>query len=126
MIVRNEASRHLVRTLDNICYMDGKAIITDDCSDDDTAEICEEYGHYVQRTEEPLFWRHEGFARQRHLEFVNEFAKKGDWILALDGDETVSNPEDLAYTVKTAELMACRGVSLPLYEFWSENEYRID
>jgi glycosyltransferase involved in cell wall biosynthesis len=125
MIVRNEADRHLVRTLDCVTQLPGRCYVTDDGSTDDTAKICEDYGCIVRVTA-PLFWANEGEARQSHLDWMAEYVSPGDWILALDADETISHPECLEQIIHSAECLHDEAISLPLYEFWTENDYRVD
>lgn len=126
MIVRNEAHRHLEETLSCITEMGAYGYVTDDASDDNSAEICEDYGLTVRKHKEPTFWAHEGKARQNHLEWVDSFCKEGDWILALDADETISDPCDLANVIHSAEMMFNDSITLRLYEFWTPTEYRVD
>ena len=126
MMVRNEAHRHLIQTLDCITEMSAYGYVTDDASDDDSAEICLDYGLTVRKNESPMFWEHEGKARQNHLEWVDTFCKDGDWILALDADETISDPCDLENVIRSAEMMRSGAVGLRLYEFWTPTQYRVD
>ena len=126
MIVRNEAHRHLLKTMDCIMDLGAYAYVTDDASDDDTAGICQDYGATVRINERPKFWEHEGKARQEHLEWMDQFCQEGDWVLALDADETISTPEDLENVISSAEKMRDTAVTLPLYEFWTDVDYRID
>lgn len=126
MIVRNEADRHLTRTLDCITEMGARAYVTDDASEDDTAQICADYGATVRTNERPMFWEHEGKARQTHLEWMDQFCVYGDWILALDADETISEPDAVEHLISAAEKMQDDAIGLRLYEFWSETEYRVD
>lgn len=126
MIVRNEAHRHLERALTCIKEMGATAYITDDASEDETAQMCQDYGAAVRINERPLFWEHEGKARQAHLEWVDQFCGEGDWILALDADETLSEPTAIDDVIRSAEKLQDRAIGLHLYEFWTETEYRID
>lgn len=126
MIVRNEADRHLIRTLQCCQKMNAQVYATDDASTDDTVSVLEAYGAVVQRTEVALWWTHEGKARMRHLVWMEQFMNPGDWVLALDADETINDPGGLDQVIEAAEILGDTAVSLPLYEFWSENEYRID
>jgi len=125
MIVRNEADRHLIRCMENVARMPARCYVTDDGSTDDTASICEDYGCTVRRTS-PRFWQHEGRARQSHLEWMAQWLSPGDWVLALDADETVSQPDALEQIIHSAERLNDQAITLPLYEFWSETEYRVD
>jgi len=125
MICRNEADRHLIRTMENVARMPGRCYVTDDGSTDDTANICEDFGCVVRRTA-PQFWQHEGQARQAHMEWMAQFLSPGDWILALDADETINYPERLEHAISSADRLGDQAVSLPLFEFWTETEYRVD
>lgn len=130
MIVRNEEDRHLRRVLE--CYqeiskhIDSRLMVTDDASTDATVDMCIEYGAEVLTTPEPLFWKHEGQARQRHYEFTTEKATDGDWVLSIDADETVSNPHLLREFIGLADRQKFGAIGLPLLEFWTETEYRVD
>lgn len=127
MMVRNEADRHLKRTLECVKKIPNSIlVVTDDASDDDTAQICRDYGAIVQVNERPMFWANEGAARQAHYDFSTVRATAGDWVLAIDGDETISNPEMAWEIVQAADRGGYAAVGLPLYEFWTETQYRTD
>lgn len=130
MIARNEADRHLKRALE--CYheitevLPASLMVTDDASTDETAALCLAHGAQVQRTPEPLFWKHEGQARQRHYDFTTQDAKEGDWVLSIDADETVSGVAAIPEIINLAERQKFGAIGLPLLEFWTETQYRID
>lgn len=125
IIARNEADRHLERTL--ACAREiGPIRVTDDASTDRTVELCKDYGAVVQETDTPLFWGHEGRARQRHYDFSTAECKYGDWVLSLDADETVNHPNAVRAAVDAAEKLSAGHVLLPLYEFWTPTQYRVD
>lgn len=130
MIVKNEADRHLDRVLD--CYreisrsMATRLMVTDDASTDRTMEMCLLAGATVQQTGTSLFWEHEGRARQRHYDFTTASAQRGDWVLSIDADETISNPEAVPALIAQAESLGQGAVGLALLEFWTETEYRTD
>lgn len=126
MIARNEAHRHLIQTLDCITEMGAMAYVTDDASEDETATLCRDYGAIVRINERPSFWEHEGKARQCHLEWMDQYCQPGDWILALDADETISDPADLENVIHQAEMLHDEAISLRLFEFWTETQYRVD
>lgn len=126
MLVRNEVDRHLTKTLDCITEMGAHAYITDDASEDATADLCSQYGAVMRMNECSMFWEHEGKARQAHLEWLDQFCVPGDWILALDADETISDPADLMNVVHQADMLGDGAISLRLYEFWTETQYRTD
>lgn len=130
MIVRNEVDRHLERALS--CtqeirgFTDSVLRVTDDASTDSTIDVCQQYDAEVQWTPEPLFWQHEGQARQRAYDYATQNAQEGDWVLSLDADETVSNVHLLPVIIERAEKGGHGAVGLPLLEFWTETEYRTD
>lgn len=127
MIVRNEADRHLEKTLrcarDVLDLVPGLLVVTDDCSDDATVEMCLAHGAAVHQNLRPTFCLSESAARQANYDFVSGFARNGDWILALDGDETISSPHDL---VQVMEYSPYPVIGLPLLEFWEPTQYRVD
>lgn len=130
MIVRNEADRHLAQTLLNaleiVRHSGGLILATDDCSTDDTLRLLQDAGAHTQASDEPLFWQHEGRARQRHQEWVDLHCSPGDWVLALDADETINKPELVYDLTERARAGGKQVIGLPLYEFWTPTEYRVD
>lgn len=125
-VVRNEADRHLTRMLDNAVAMGAKVLATDDNSEDSTAEILCDYGATVRLNDTIPFWEHEGLFRQDHLTWTDQYMQEGDWILALDADETLSSPGDVHQIIDNAEHVGQRAIKFPLYEFWTETQYRTD
>lgn len=129
MIVRNEAGRYLGRSLGTAQRITrasgGKIIITDDASTDITALICGKYTDNVQILPEPMYWSHEGRARQLHLDYVTLLVQEGDWVLSLDADESISDPEALVAFAQTVP-STHDAIGLPLYEFWEPSRYRVD
>lgn len=130
MVVRNEADRHLSRALESaqiVAKSTGGCIrVVDDASDDETVEICQAYGAVVLTTHEPQWAAHEGAARQRLYRFTSSLCAPGDWVLALDADETISVPGRVGEVVERAVAAGCAAVWLPLYEFWTPTKYRVD
>jgi glycosyltransferase involved in cell wall biosynthesis len=130
MIVRNEEDRHLERVLkcwqEISLHSDARLMVTDDASTDGTVAMCLEYGAEVQESPEPLFWKHEGQARQRHYDFTTRKAQVGDWVLSIDADETISRPDLLPEFTRLADRQEFGAIGLPLLEFWTDDEYRID
>jgi hypothetical protein len=57
---------------------------------------------------------------------MDQYCQPGDWILALDADETVSQPGNFMNIIRQAEMLKDECVPLTLYEFWTETEYRVD
>lgn len=124
MVVRNEANRFLVRVLDDLLSYVDEIVVTDDCSTDDTFQICSDYTDFIYKTEENLFVTNEGLLRQVALDNLANHAKTGDWILAIDADEivwpTVLPIKELIKTVKYDVF------GLEFVNMWSETHYRVD
>lgn len=136
MIMRNEKDRHLARSLscaaDVADAMGGGVFVTDDCSDDGTAQDvlrwASDFDHVeIRANERPIFMENEGRARQVHLDWVGEHVDEGDWVLSLDADETVNSVDALRGAVNDAWGRDL-AVLVPLYEFWLEDPplYRVD
>lgn len=129
MIVRNEMGRYLSKALQ--CGQivatagGGKLMVTDDASTDATRDVVRNYTSLLQETEAPLFWQNEGAARQRHLDYCSNWMTPGDWVLSLDADETINKPEMLPALVAQTR-STDDAVGLPLYEFWTPDQYRTD
>lgn len=130
MIVRNEADRHLPEALECAALVadfgGGKLIITDDASTDDTGVLCARHTKYIQRFSEPVFWANEARARQAHLDYAGLYIDDGDWVLSLDADETINDPERLVHFAHRRTPPRDDAIGLPLYEFWTPDQYRTD
>lgn len=125
MLVRNESGRYLERVLEQMQQVCDRIVIVDDCSTDDTVEICRSYGADVyQHHHESLFVTNELELRKG---LWNAAARNhGDWILCLDADEALSNPEKLREMIALAEQRGCDALAFRLYDMWSETHYRND
>lgn len=123
VVARNEASRYLVDMLTHLTYIADEIIFTDDCSDDDTPKIAEEYGCRVYRMPEPTFTTNESLLRSTAWSHLCEHATIGDWILAIDADEKLYG------TAMLPELMAQQLydiIAITFVHMWNETQYRID
>ena len=94
MIGRNESSRFLEDVLQKLSSQVDKIIFTDDCSTDNTPEIAAKYAEVFQ-SPEPLFKVHEAKLRAYAWGNMEKFAKKGDWIVAIDCDEKLFHLENI-------------------------------
>lgn len=125
MLVRNEAGRWLETVLKQMATVCDIIIIVDDCSTDETPEICKKYGEvfYSDRS----YWGTNELKQRKFLWHlaVGE-AKEGDWILCLDADETIPNIELLPEKLKQAEQYSCDGLGFNLYDMWNPTHYRDD
>lgn len=125
MIVRNEMERHLVRAVECAVQIasrnDGHVIVTDDASTDATPDFMRGVTDHLQVHEEPMFLVHEGRARQSHYDFMSQFVHPGDWVLALDADETMNRVDLVGERVRDAIRTGCGLVLTPQVELWSED-----
>lgn len=124
MVGRNESSRFLEDVLQRISTQVDRIIFTDDCSEDNTPEIAAKYAEVFQ-TEEPLFAKHEGRLRATAWANLEQFAKHGDWVLAVDCDEKLYHVDDepLNSVLNKSEFDV---VNVRFYHMWNETQYRVD
>ena len=124
MIGRNESSRFLEDVLQKLSSQVDKIIFTDDCSTDNTPEIAAKYAEVFQ-SPEPLFKVHEAKLRAYAWGNMEKFAKKGDWIVAIDCDEKLFHLENI--DIRTALSQSPQDVvNVRFYHMWNENQYRVD
>lgn len=124
MVGRNESSRFLEPVLQRISSQVDKIIFTDDCSEDNTAEIAAKYAE-VFSTPQPLFAVHEGQLRATAWANLEKFAKPGDWIIAIDCDEMLYHKDDLDVRQVLAK-SEFDVVNVRFYHMWNETHYRVD
>ena len=124
MIGRNESSRFLEDVLQKLSSQVDKIIFTDDCSTDNTPEIAAKYAEVFQ-SPEPLFKVHEAKLRAYAWGNMEKFAKKGDWVIAIDCDEKLFHLEDL--DIRTVLSQSPQDVvNVRFYHMWNETQYRVD
>ena len=126
MLVRNEAGRYLERVLEQMAKVCDKIIVLDDCSTDNTPEICKEYGAEVFPSIQSYWGTDELKQRKRLWELATKQADENTWILCLDADETIPQIEKLPDKIKLAEQYDCEGLAFNLYDMWDETHYRDD
>lgn len=126
MVVRNEADRYLKQVLENTREYIDNAVIIDDCSEDDTPELCKETLKGLPLklviNKESMF-NNEITLRKKQWNAVLE--TNPDWILFLDADEMFENKAKN----ELRKLIAIKDVEaylFRLYDFWDENHYRED
>jgi glycosyltransferase involved in cell wall biosynthesis len=126
MIVRNERDRYLRRVLESASQYIDDAVIIDDASTDNTAELCEELlvniPHRIIINSESKFsneWE------LRHQQWEESTKESPDWILFLDADEVFEDSFKHGVSNLT-ESKSCTLYSFRLYDFWDENHYRED
>lgn len=123
MVARNEESRYLEVVLDRLSTQVDLIVLTDDCSDDRTADIAESKGAKVNRLDTPMFTVSEGRFRQTAWEYLESFAEPGDWILAIDADEMFYPTQKLPLLL---EQQAYDVLGITFYHMWNETQYRAD
>jgi glycosyltransferase involved in cell wall biosynthesis len=126
MIVKNEGSRFLRQVLqEHRKYID-EAVIIDDGSTDDTADICREVlqGIPLHLTRNSVSrFNNESELRKQQWEAVLQ--TNPEWILSLDADEIFEAgfPGELDALLRTDN---CDLFCFRLYDFWDDNHYRED
>ena len=124
MVGKNESNRFLEPVLQRLSTQVDKIIFTDDCSDDDTAQIASKYAE-VFKTDKTLFTENEGNLRSNAWRNLEKFAKEGDWIVAIDCDEMLYQDTDLdlKYVLDQSPYDV---VNVRFYHMWNETQYRVD
>jgi glycosyltransferase involved in cell wall biosynthesis len=126
MVGRNESGRYLKEVLEHLGHIADEIVFTDDCSDDDTAEIAASCGANVYRMPEPMFGTHEGVLRNSSWKNLSNHAEIGDWILAIDCDEKLWAERP---NVDIRELMRRSDVdviNIKFFHMWNETHFRVD
>ena len=124
MIGKNEANRFLEPVLQQLSDQVDKIIFTDDCSEDNTAEIAAKYAE-VFSTEKTLFTENEGNLRSKAWKNLEKFAKEGDWIVAIDCDEMLFHSQGRSIR-DTLGQSPYDVINVRFYHMWNETQYRVD
>jgi hypothetical protein len=126
MIVKNEADKYLKDVLLAVRDYITDAVIIDDASTDNTAELCREILAGIPLTlivNEQSKFSHECSLREQQW---NEVVKTNpEWILCLDGDEIFE--KRMKYEIK--KMIANPDIDayyFRLYDFWDPHHYRED
>jgi len=127
MVGRNEASKYLPEVLERLKSQVDEIVFTDDCSDDNTAEIASKYAN-VYKTPKPMFTTHEGRLRRYAWLNLENHAAEGDWIIAIDCDEMLYDSSDISKTEIKQILNSSEKdvVNVRFYHMWNDNQYRVD
>lgn len=126
MIVRNEADHYLRRVLNAAKEYITDAVIIDDCSTDNTVQVCEEVLADIPLT----------IVKNTHSKFSNEVVLRKqqweetaktnpEWILSLDADQIFED----AIKNKLPRMLAAKDVDVYYFrwfDFWNEAQYRDD
>lgn len=125
MVGRNEADRYLKPVLEHLSNIADTICFTDDCSSDDGATIrmAEDFGCKITQTPEPLFTRHEGQLRQFAWQHLENHARVGDWVLAIDCDERLFGTQELEKFIDQSRYDV---LGITFCHMWNETCYRVD
>jgi glycosyltransferase involved in cell wall biosynthesis len=124
MVGKNESNRYLRPVLERLSSQVDKIIFTDDCSDDDTADIAAEYAT-VYKTDKTLFTENEGNLRSQAWKNLEKHAKEGDWILAIDCDEMLYHEQNLEIG-EVLKQSPFDVVNIRFFHMWNPVQYRVD
>jgi glycosyltransferase involved in cell wall biosynthesis len=127
MVGRNEANKYLPEVLERLKSQVDEIVFTDDCSDDNTAEIASKYAN-VYKTPKPMFTTHEGRLRRYAWLNLENHATEGDWIIAIDCDEMLYDSSDITKTDIRQILNSSEKdvVNVRFYHMWNDTQYRVD
>lgn len=123
MVLRNEEDRFLEPVLKRLKGIADTIVVTDDASSDNSAYIAARYADSVISLEEPLFTSDEGALRQLSWEHVSNFAKQGDWILAIDADEMLYGEEHLRDYMEHTQKDV---LGITFFHMWNDKQFRVD
>lgn len=115
MICRNETDRYIQWTIPSLLTYVDEIRVVDDNSNDGTHKILADYGCIVKRNDRPLFFEHEGRARNALLDWTLE--GEPTHILAIDADELIAEGEVVRDAI--TRVTSASGVwNLTMEEVW--------
>jgi len=127
MIVRNEEGRWLEKVLQQQKEISDRLIVLDDCSTDNTFDICLRYANMTYQAKERKWHNKEYELRQELWDITTEKAKDGDIIICFDADELIDDLELFKKELKHFENNSdANGIIYRLYDMWSDTHYRDD
>lgn len=126
MIIHNEADRYLRQALTAHREYIDEAVIIDDGSTDDSADICREVLQgiplHLVRNPQSSFHNEVQLRKQQWHETVS---MNPDWILNLDADEWFE-PQAQSMLAEITGQADYHTIYLRLYDMWNETHYRDD
>lgn len=126
MVVKNEANNYLKMVLeDAIKYVD-EVLIIDDCSSDNTVEICEsvlkDFPHKIILNKYSMFSNE---YKLRQKQWKETIKLNPGWMLFLDADEVFEKKmkQCIKYLINNDDVdVYC----FPWYDMWNDRQYRSD
>jgi glycosyltransferase involved in cell wall biosynthesis len=133
LLCRNESSRSLEKeynifskVLKNFNLLCDTVTVIDDNSDDDTFERVMDYiKEVVYKTQMRVWDKDELYIRKELWNKTIEKANHGDWIICLDADELIDNPEGVRFMLNNLT-PNIDGLGFRLFDMWSMTHYRDD
>lgn len=125
ILVRNEANRYLHQVMGQFAIICDHIVVVDDCSNDNTIDICMQYCNEIHVSEESLWEKNEVKQRKRLFDLCSKHCESNDWILIMDADEFFDDSKNVRADLKTMNLYidvyTCR-----LFDMWDLENYRDD
>jgi glycosyltransferase involved in cell wall biosynthesis len=127
LIVRNELRRYLKPCIQHLGEFCDEIAIVDDASDDGTTQALTINANWIPHGvpirllpfEHPIFYAHEGNARQRLIDFTLETG--ASHVLSIDADEFISDGAQLRERIEADPNQPVW--SLNMEEIWTANQH---
>lgn len=124
MVVKDEANRYLEEVLVHLKTIVDEIVITDDGSTDNTVEICKKYTDNVYENKDSMFSVNESTLRHGAWKNLQTHARKGDWILCIDGDEKLfETRKSLRELIRTTRYDV---LGITFVHMWNKTHFRVD
>jgi len=122
LICRNERTRFLDPCINSLLEFVDAVVILDDASDDGTKEWLHRLDDEriaAYSSSEPIFYKHEGRARQRLIDITLSHAPT--WVLSLDSDEFIDDGHALRRRLEQDPEQPVWQLSIE--EIWTANQH---